>query len=101
MIGQGERAADGAVALLRLSGELDINARDDVHDAILVNLDAGATNLVVDLGAVTFIDSEALGALINGYNACQARGADFRVTNARGLVDRVLTISGAMELFGA
>nr|WP_296063526.1 STAS domain-containing protein [uncultured Actinoplanes sp.] len=100
-IGQGDRAADGTVALLRLSGELDINAREDVHDAILKNLDAGPTDIVVDLAAVTFIDSEALGALIDGYNACQARDVGFRVTNARGLVDRVLTVSGAMELFGA
>jgi anti-anti-sigma factor len=100
-IGQRDRAADGTVALLRLTGELDINARADVHDAIHESLDAGAADIVVDLAAVTFIDSEALGALIDGYNACLARDVGFRVTNARGLVDRVLTISGAMELFGS
>jgi anti-anti-sigma factor len=95
-IGQ-ERAADGTATLLRLTGELDITARDDVHAAILAALDAG--DLVVDVGAVTFIDSEALGALIAGYNEARSRSTGFRVINATGLVARVLKVSGAFELF--
>jgi anti-anti-sigma factor len=97
-IGQ-ERAADGTATLLHISGELDITARDDLGDAIRAALDAG--NVVVDLGGVTFLDSEALGALIDGYNQAQARPAGYRVVNARGLVARVLQVSGAQELFGA
>ena len=96
-IGQ-ERAADGTGTLLRITGELDITARDDVHTAIRAALDAG--DVVVDLGAVTFIDSEALGALIDGYNDARSRSAGYRVTNANGVVDRVLRVSGALELFG-
>lgn len=96
-IGQ-ERAADGAGTILRPSGELDINARDDLHDAILAVLSAG-DDLVVDLTGVTFLDSEALGALIDGYNEAGERDAGFRVINARGLVARVLDVSGAQELF--
>lgn len=98
-IGQ-ERAADGTAVLL-LSGELDINARDDLQYVVQVALDDGAAGIVVDLGGVTFLDSEALGGLIDGYNAAQARAVGFRVVNARGLVDRVLSISGALDLFGA
>lgn len=96
-IGQ-ERAADGTATLLRVTGELDITARDPLCGAILTALADG--NVVVDLGAVTFIDSEALGALIDGYNEAQARSVGFGVTNARGLVARVLTVSGALDLFG-
>lgn len=96
-----ERAADGTAALLRLSGELDINARDDLQQAFERVLADGAADIVVDLADVTFIDSEALGALIGGYNAAQIRTVGFRVVNARGLVDRVLSVSGALDLFGA
>ena len=78
-------------------GELDINARDDLRTAILDALATGS--VVVDLSDVTFIDSEALGALIDGYNAATSTGAEFRVINARGAVARVLSVSGSQELF--
>lgn len=96
MIGQ-ERTADGTATLLRLTGELDINARDDLRDAILDAVDAG--DVVVDLGAVGFIDSEALSALIDGYNASRTGRSRFAVINATGVVERVLTVSGALDLF--
>jgi anti-anti-sigma factor len=94
-----EQAADGSATLLHISGELDITARDDVRDAIVAALGSG--DVVVDLAGVTFLDSEALGALIDGYNAARTLPAGFRVVNARGLVARVLAVSGARDLFGA
>jgi anti-anti-sigma factor len=96
-IGQ-ERAADGSATFLHISGELDITSRDEVYTAIAAALADG--DVVVDLAGVTFLDSEALGALIDGYNAARAVPAGFRVVNARGLVARVLKVSGALELFG-
>lgn len=95
-IGQ-ERAADGAT-FLRITGELDITARDDLREAILAGLGDG--DVIVDLDAATFLDSEALGALIDGYHAARDRTAGFRVVNARGMVARVLLVSGVLDLFG-
>ncbi|MCU7723048.1 STAS domain-containing protein [Actinoplanes sp. KI2] len=97
VIGQ-ERAADGSATLLHLGGELDITARDTLRETILAALDDG--DVVIDLDAVTFVDSEALGALIEAYQAARARPAGFRVVNAHGLVARVLKVSGVLELFG-
>ena len=96
-IGQ-ECAADGTGTLLRITGELDITARGDLHEAIMAALDSG--DVIVDLAAVTFIDSEALGALIDGYNEARSRSTGFRVVNANGVVARVLSVSGALDLFG-
>ena len=87
-----------AATVLRPSGELDINSRDDLH-AMIVDALGPASQVVVDLTDVTFIDSEALGALIDGYNRAVAAGAGFRVVNARPAVARVLNVSGAQELF--
>jgi len=92
-----ERTAGGAATILRVSGELDINARDDLREALLMALAHG--DVVVDLADVTFLDSEALGALIDGFNASRDRRAGFRVVNPRDVVDRVLTVSGAKDLF--
>jgi anti-anti-sigma factor len=92
-----ERTADGAATVLRLSGELDINARDDLHEALLLAVTDG--DVVVDLDAVSFLDSEALGALIDGYNMSRERYVRFRVINPHDVVDRVLSVSGAKDLF--
>jgi anti-sigma B factor antagonist len=93
-----ERAVGGTATLLRITGELDLTAREELCDSILAALADG--NVIIDLDAVTFLDSEALGALIAGYNAARRRAAGYRVVNARGQVARVLTISGALDLFG-
>ncbi|MBU2667505.1 STAS domain-containing protein [Actinoplanes bogorensis] len=89
---------DRTSAILRPSGELDINARDDLREAIVGALRAHTT-VTVDLTEVSFIDSEALGALIDGYNEAVALGAGYRVVGAGGSVARVLTVSGAQALF--
>ena len=96
-IGQG-RTAEGTATILYLSGELDINARDDLHTAIVAALGDG--DVVLDFAGVTFLDSEALGSMIDGYNDARERGAGYRAVNAHGLVERVLTVSGARDLFG-
>ncbi len=95
-----ERAAGGTATILTLSGELDINARDDLRAAILAAVDDDG-DVVLDLAGATFLDSEALGSLIDGYTEALARGAGYRAVGARGLVGRVLTVSGARELFGS
>jgi anti-anti-sigma factor len=91
------RTADDPATILHVSGELDINARDDLRTALLAALDDG--DVTVDLDAVTFLDSEALGAIIDGFTTSRERRARFRVINAHGVVDRVLNVSGARELF--
>ncbi|MEV4350514.1 STAS domain-containing protein [Actinoplanes sp. NPDC049596] len=97
-IGQ-ERSADGTATVLSIDGELDINARDDLRAAILGAVDRG--DCVVDLGGTAFLDSEALGALIDGYNSALSAGTGFRVVGATGVVARVLDVSGAAALFGS
>jgi len=96
-IGQ-ERAADGSATLLHLGGELDITARDVLRATLVAALEEG--DVVIDLDAVTFVDSEALGALVAAYHVARARPAGFRVVNAHGVVARVLKVSGTLELFG-
>ncbi|WP_157408185.1 STAS domain-containing protein [Actinoplanes sp. N902-109] len=85
---------------VRLSGEFDINARDDLRDAMVraVQHD-GQGRVVIDLDGTDFIDSEALGALIDGLTAGRAAGVAMSIVNAHGLVHRVLDVSGVLALF--
>src|SRR5690242_3929731 len=54
---------DGAV-IVSLAGELDLYNAEEVRRALLDTLADGAELLVIDLSEVTFIDSTALGVLI-------------------------------------
>jgi anti-anti-sigma factor len=89
----------GGVTRLELCGEMDIAVVGIVSEAIRQALgDATTTELVVDVAAVTFLDSTGIGALMTGHKSAQARGAAFRVINAHGSVDRVLRLTGVLAV---
>lgn len=54
---------NGAV-VLRLGGELDLYNADDIRTALTGAIDGGAARIVVDMAHVDFVDSTALGVLI-------------------------------------
>ncbi|WP_328475805.1 STAS domain-containing protein [Actinoplanes sp. NBC_00393] len=86
---------------IRLAGDLDIATRDDLRAALLAVIEAGeCARLLVDLRQVRFIDSEALSALIEGYLAAEKAGIAFHLVEARGIVERVLTVVGLDHLCG-
>jgi len=87
------------VGLIEVSGEVDIYTAPKFKEDMLAAIDAGAINLVVDLSAVTFIDSTALGVLIGGVKRMHA--VDGRITlvvNTRP-VQKVFTITGLDNIF--
>ncbi|MFI7596274.1 anti-sigma factor antagonist [Actinoplanes sp. NPDC049681] len=85
--------------VVRLSGDFDINARDELRSVLVAAIEQdGSGGIVVDFDQVEFLDSEALGALIDGYVAARAAGVKLSVVNARGIVLRVLEVSGVLEM---
>ena len=84
---------NGGVTIVRLAGELDLYNAHLVRDVLLA---AGAENpdrLVVDLGEVTFIDSTALGVLIEARKALENRRA-FLLARPGLETRRALEVSG-------
>ncbi|MFN5744483.1 MAG: STAS domain-containing protein [Methylococcaceae bacterium] len=63
--------------IIRLSEErLDAHNSGEFRDKILALLDGGGKHVIVDLSAVSFIDSSGLGALLSGYkNATLGSGS--------------------------
>jgi anti-sigma B factor antagonist len=88
-----------SVRTLVLSGEADLAVAADIIEIGVMSCDEPTMKcLVVDLGAVTFIDSTALGALVHLHNFADAAGKKFRLANVPARVQRVLTISGLDQL---
>lgn len=84
--------------IVSLVGELDLYNAEEVRKALLDTLTDGSEVLVVDLEAVTFIDSTALGVLIEARSRMEDRSG-FRLA-APGLeVQRALEVSGLNRHF--
>ena len=57
-----EQHNDGVV--VRLGGELDLYNAEEIRNALVGAIDGGASRIVVDMADVDFVDSTALGVLI-------------------------------------
>jgi anti-sigma B factor antagonist len=95
-----EAASDGIVVIL-VAGEVDLTVSDRLERVLVDAARATATGpLVVDLQLLRFLDSSGVQALLRGYQAARAAGRSLTVRNARGMVARVLTITGVGEALG-
>ena len=93
----GVDSRDGAV-VVTLAGELDLYNAEEVRRALLEACGLEPEVLVVDLGEVTFIDSTALGVLIEARSRLADRQG-FRLA-APGLeTRRALEVSGLNRHF--
>ena len=91
------RDADGESVVLWASGELDLASRQFLIDAV-VDVVSARQPVVVDLSALTFLDSSGIGALAKCRNAAVRLGCRFQVRGATGQVARVLAITGVLTL---
>ena len=83
----------GDAIVVALAGELDLYNAPALREALLEAAARAPRRLVVDLSEVTFVDSTALGALVQARSAL-ADGSDFALA-APGLeARRALEVSG-------
>ena len=88
------------VAILALSGELDLALAADIVSAGSECLAESTTQtLIVDLRAVTFIDSTAIGSLVHLRNAALERGKQLELSHMPERVDKLLKITGLDQVF--
>jgi anti-sigma B factor antagonist len=90
--------AQQGLAVVALSGELDVEPAPDLRMLFDMLVEDGQVDVLVDLRQLTFCDSVGLSTLIHGYHACHAAHGSFRITGDTGLVNRLLCISGVREL---
>ena len=82
-----------SATVIRLAGELDLHNASVVRGALLDEVGGKPQRLVVDLGAVRFIDSTALGVLIEARTRLENRHA-FLLAAPRLEARRALEVSG-------
>lgn len=94
----------GAVAQIWWSGEVTVNTIDDLWqktDETLIAREHEDAEVVVDLSAVTFIDSSGLGSMVRMRRTARQSGVELRFIRPSDVVKRVARIARLDEfLFG-
>ncbi len=91
------RHGDGSVQLA-VAGEVDTDTADQLVQAVRNILSADSHRIVVDLTSVTFLDSSGIRALLTARRIAGEHGAALTVTGVHGIVHRVLTLTGLLDL---
>ena len=88
------------ILYMRLSGEMDEHNAASVRreaDRLVENY-LQSERAVIDLGAVSFMDSTGIGFLIGRYKKFRRYGIPVYVTNPSLSTDRILQMSGVYTL---
>jgi anti-sigma B factor antagonist len=83
----------GPVRVVRGTGDIDLANAGEFRAALVAAAGDGLP-VVVDLSDVTFLDAAGVGALAAGRRAA---GGRFRLVGARGVVHRILSLTGFLE----
>ncbi|MGQ7296892.1 STAS domain-containing protein [Quadrisphaera sp. KR29] len=94
----GDLRATGDVVVVRVAGDLDIRTAPELREALRSLLRpqsaAGAQHVVVDLRPVTFMDSYALGVLVQGYKLSRAHRRTFELVSTGARVATLFRVTG-------
>ncbi len=80
--------------VVTVAGELDVATAPALRDQLDRVLTEGGTDTVVDLLAVSFIDSVALGILVDASKRTKARGGTLRLVSDDRQIARIMEITG-------
>jgi len=86
------REQDGAVHLA-LTGELDLSTVDKVEDELRRVEDGGAETVVLDLTALSFLDSTGLRTIVTADQRARKHGRRLAIVKGPDTVHRVFTIT--------
>jgi anti-sigma B factor antagonist len=89
----------GQRAVVRLTGRLDANSSDALKTALKEVAATGLAHLVVDMQAVSFIDSSGLSALVSGYRAVREQDGALLLARVGPQIKVALELSRLYRVF--
>lgn len=90
---------DQAPAVIRLAGELNTLTSTRLREQIQACLAEGRHGVLIDLGAVTFIDSSGLSALVAGLKGLTLQGGRLALVGLQPQALTLFAITQADTLF--
>ena len=91
-------ASDEWRAAIQLCGELDIANADLLRQELTSHIEAGRRVIRVDTSRVDFIDSTAVGALVEASERCRREHGSLILTGVRRPLQRLLQVAGLDQI---
>lgn len=93
------RQKDG-VTILAPAGKITIGVGDvALREAVNEAIGAGSLKILIDMGAVTVIDSSGVGELVSSYTTVANRGGKLKLLNLPSKVADILMITQLISVF--
>jgi anti-sigma B factor antagonist len=95
-----EARHEQGVTILEPKGKITIGVGDvALREAVTEALEAGARNILVDLGGVSTIDSSGIGELVSAFTTVTNRGGKLKLVNLPPKVTDILQITQLISVF--
>src|ERR687886_2398157 len=94
-----DRQVDEDTHVLAVSGEIDLFTAPEFKQRMSAPIDAGRSNIVVDLSRTTFIDSSSLGVLIGAHRRLKLRGGSLVIVCENEAIIKTFRITGLDGVF--
>jgi anti-sigma B factor antagonist len=87
------------LTVVAVEGEIDVATAPNLRAQLVELIADGKINLVVDLEAVGFLDSTALGVLVSTVKRVRSDGGDLSIVCANEHILKVFEITGLTTVF--
>jgi anti-sigma B factor antagonist len=94
-----EAGKRGETDVLTLRGEIDVYTAPRLRQAIIDLVEGGARHIVVDMGAVDFLDSTGLGVLVGGLKRVKVRDGELSIVTSQDKILKIFDITGLNKVF--
>lgn len=88
------------VTVLKLKGRLDASSAKDLKEEVGSLSEEDRIKLVIDLGAVDFIDSSGFGSLISSLRRVNKLGGDIKIAAPQDQVRAIFELTRLHRIFG-
>src|SRR2546427_7647961 len=94
-----ETGTVGDASLLSLRGEIDVYTAPRLRQALIDLVEGGATDIVVDMERVDFLDSTGLGVLVGGLKRVKDREGSMKLVANQDRILKIFDITGLSKVF--
>jgi anti-sigma B factor antagonist len=88
------------VEIISLQGKITIGAGDtQLREVITNTINAGKTNILLDMSGVTTIDSSGIGELVGSYTTVTNRGGKLKLLHLPAKLNELLHVTQLITVF--